>query len=195
MQFERRILHRNAETWEIAFLGAVLTCIYGGLRFADAQRLPFQSFVLDHRTFRRVCDRTKTSHKGQPWGLLTRGLLSRGAWTWVSKCLTTLDDIWANSGLDSIDFLFFTLEGHNISPMSYADALCTLRHLISCPWKSDPPTGLISVNFTMHSMKSTLLAWAIQVPGISEDMRLVQGHHKGRTSLKVYSRDDVFRQS
>ncbi len=46
----------------------------------------------------------------------------------------------------------------------------------------------------MHSMKSTLLAWAIQVAGISEDMRLVQGHHRGRTSLNIYLRDDVFLQ-
>ena len=46
----------------------------------------------------------------------------------------------------------------------------------------------------MHSMKTTLLAWAIQVPGISDDMRLVQGHHRGRSSLRTYSRDDVFLQ-
>ena len=50
MQFERRILQRNTPDWEVAFLGAVLTCVYGGLRFADAQRLPFRSFVLDART-------------------------------------------------------------------------------------------------------------------------------------------------
>ena len=78
--------------------------------------------------------------------------------------------------------------------MSYADALRTLRSLIPCPWKSETPPGIVGINFTMHSMKSTLLAWAIQVPGITEDMRLVQGHHRGRTSLKVYSRDDVFLQ-
>ena len=67
-QFERRILQRNTPAWEAAFLGAVLTCVYGGFRFADAQRLPFRSFVLDAGTFRGVCDRTKTSHKGQPGG-------------------------------------------------------------------------------------------------------------------------------
>ena len=192
MQFERRILQRNTPAWEVAFLGAVLTCVYGGLRFADAQRWPFRSFVLDARTFRGVCDRTKTSHKGQPWGLLNCGLLSKGQFTWVSKYLKTLDDIWANSNRDSIDFLFFTMEDTNISPMSYAEALRTLRCLISCPWKSGIPPGIVGINFTMHSMKSTLLAWAIQVPGISQNMRLVQGHHRGRTSLKIYSRDDVF---
>ena len=194
MQFERRILQRNTPDWEVAFLGAVLACVYGGLRFADAQRLPFRSFVLDARTFRGVCDRTKTSHKGQPWGLLNCGLLSKGQFTLVSKYLMTLDEIWAKSNLDSIDFLFFSIDDTSLSPMSYAEALRTLRTLISCPWKSETPTGISGINFTMHSMKSTLLAWAIQVQGISEDMRLVQGHHRGRTSLKVYSRDDVFLQ-
>ena len=190
MQFERRILQRSTPAWEVAFLGAVLTCTYGGLRFADSQRLPFRSFVLDKSTFRGgVCDRTKTSHKGQPFGLLTCGLLSKGQFTWVSKYLETLDDIWAQSGLESIDYLFFTIDGTAISPMSYADALRTLRSLIPCPWKSETPPGI-----GINSMKSTLLAWAIQVPGITEDMRLVQGHHRGRTSLKVYSRDDVFLQ-
>ena len=178
MQFERRILQRNTPAWEIAFLGAVLTCVYGGLRFADAQRLPFRSFVLDDRTFRGVCDRTKTSHKGQPWGLLNCGLLSKRQFTWVSRYLMTLDDIWAQSGRESIHVLFFTIEDTDIYPMSYAEALRTLRCLISCPWRSGTPPGIVGVNFTMHSMNSTLLAWAIQVPGISEDMRLVQGHHR-----------------
>ena len=130
MQFERRILQRNTPAWEIAFLGAVLTCVYGGLRFADAQRLPFRSFVLDVRTFRGVCDRTKTSHKGQPWGLLKCGLLSKGQVTWVSRYLMTLDDIWAQTGRESIDFLFFTVEDTNISPMSYAEALRTLTEML-----------------------------------------------------------------
>ena len=173
MQFEQRILQRNTPAWEV--------CVYGGLRFADAQRLLFRSFVLDASTFRGVCDRTKTSHKGQPWGLLNCGLLSKGQFTWVSKYLMTLDDIWESSNLEAIDFLFFTMHETSISHMSYADALRTLGSLISCPWKSGTPPGIVGVNFTMHSMKSTL-AWAIQVPGISEDMRLVQGHHRGRTS-------------
>ena len=115
MQFERRILQRNTPDWEVAFLGAVLTCVYGGLRFADAQRLPFRSFVLDASTFRGVCHRTKTSHKGQPWGLLNCGLLSKGQFTWVSKYLMTLDQIWANSNLDSIDFLFFVMDDTSVS--------------------------------------------------------------------------------
>ena len=155
MQFERRILQCNTPAWEVAFLGAVLTCVYGGLRFADAQRLPFGSFVLDARTFRGVCDRTKTSHKGQPWGLLSCGLLSKGQFTWVSKYLMTLDDIWANSNRDSIDFLFFTMEDTNISPMSYAEALRTLRCLISCPWKSGIPPGSKRILNLCFSSRST----------------------------------------
>ena len=56
---------------------------------------------------------------------------------------------------------------------------------MQCPWRSEAPVGVEGINFSMHSMKTTLLAWAIQVEGISEDMRLVQGHHRGRTSLKI----------
>ena len=193
-QFERRILQRSATQFEVAFLGATLVCIFGGLRFADSQRLPLRSLIIDASSLRGVCDRTKTSHHGQPWGLLISGLLSLGSFTWVSKYLMVLDELWHRSGLESIDYLFFTLNGDSISPMSYSEALKTLRYYIQCPWKSEQASGVAGINFTMHSMKTTLLAWAIQVPGISDDMRLVQGHHRGRSSLRTYSRDDVFLQ-
>ena len=65
---------------------------------------------------------------------------------------------------------------------------------MQCPWRSEAPVGVKGISFSMHSMKTTLLAWAIEVEGISEHMRLVQGHHRGRTSLKIYSTDDVFLQ-
>ena len=193
-QFERRILQRSATHFEVAFLGATLVCIFGGLRFADSQRLPLRSLIIDASSLRGVCDRTKTSHHGQPWGLLISGLLSLGSFTWVSKYLMVLDELWHRSGLESIDYLFFTLNGDSISPMSYSEALKTLRYYIQCPWKSEQTSGVAGINFTMHSMKTTLLAWAIQVPGISDDMRLVQGHHRGRSSLRTYSRDGVFLQ-
>ena len=53
----------------------------------------------------------------QRMALLKCGLLSKGQFTWVSKYLMTLDDIWANSSRESIDFLLFTIEDTNISPM------------------------------------------------------------------------------
>lgn len=57
-------------------------------------------------------------------------------------------------------------------------ALKTLGFFVQCPWRSEAPVGAEGFNFSMHSLKTTLLAWAIQVEGISEDMRLVQGHHR-----------------
>ena len=94
-------------SFEVSFLGATLICVFGGLRFADSQRLPLRSLILDASSLRGVCDRTKTSHHGQPWGLLISGLLSLGSFTWVSKYLMVLDELWHHSGLESIDYLFF----------------------------------------------------------------------------------------
>ena len=67
-----------------------------------------------------------------------------------------------------------------------------LRHYLQLPWLSQP-LALPELNFTAHSMKATLLSWALQVPGITEADRLRQGHHR-RGSAELYSRDDVLGQ-
>ncbi len=77
MQFERSMLQRNTPAWESAFLGAVLTCVYGGLRFADSQRLPFRSFVLDIALSGECAIEQRRPTKDSP-ALLNCGLLSKG---------------------------------------------------------------------------------------------------------------------
>ena len=71
-------------------------------------------------------------------------------------------------------------------------ALRWLRHYLQLPWLSQP-LALPELNFTAHSMKATLLSWALQVPGITDADRLRQGHHR-RGSAELYSRDDVLGQ-
>ena len=71
VQFERRLLQKSATQNEVLFLGLCLVAIWGGLSFADAQRMPLSSIVLDRDNIRGSCFRSKTSHKGQPFGCKT----------------------------------------------------------------------------------------------------------------------------
>ena len=93
VHFERRILQQQASDNEILFLGACLLTCWGGLRFADSQRLPLKSFVLSESCLRGTCSRVKTSHKGQPFGLQSQGFLFHGSFDWVFKYLQILDDM------------------------------------------------------------------------------------------------------
>ena len=106
VQFERRLLQKSATQNEVLFLGACLVGIWGGLRFADAQRMPLSSIVLDRDNIRGSCFRSKTSHKGQPFGCKTSGFLSHGSFNWVIKWLQMVDEIWENSGLSEIESIF-----------------------------------------------------------------------------------------
>ena len=45
--------------YQVLFLGSCLVAIWGGLRFADAQRMPLSSIVLDRDNIRGSCFRTK----------------------------------------------------------------------------------------------------------------------------------------
>lgn len=195
-QFERRILQSASSVNEILFLGACLIALYGGLRFADCQRMKLSSLVLGQDTLRGVVEKTKTTHRGQPFGLITQGLLSAGSENWCLKFLRTLDQVWHASNLDSIDSLFLqVIEGTGIEVLSYGAALKLLRESLKCPWRSSvSPLQDFAINFTLHSLKTTMLAWSVQVPGLTEEQRMVQGHHRGKTSLRIYSRDDVHSQ-
>ena len=73
--------------------------------------------------------------------------------------------------------------------MSYSTALKWLRHFLAFPWLSDPPI-LPLTNYTLHSLKGTLLSFALELPEISDGDRASQGHHRG-SSIVLYSRDDV----
>lgn len=202
---ERRILQSNCSPSEVWLLGAILITLWGGLRFADAQRCSWESFVWDGKCLRASCWRTKTSHRGQPFGVWASGFLSIGARSWLWKWLSTLDQLWyleSTTDLNMLppDFLFPKMTGMQIespwSPMTYSEALFWIRHVCTIPWKA-PPFAV--ANVTAHSMKSTLLSWGAQLSAdgiVSPEERMLQGHHRQShaRSLRLYSRDDVFGQ-
>ena len=114
VQFERRILMSTCTTAEIIMLGSILACVWGGLRFADAQRCNFKSFCFDGESFRATCWRTKTSSRGQPWGFVAHGLLSLGTYSWTEKWLSTLDELWHHAKSTDLDMQApdFSISGH-----------------------------------------------------------------------------------
>ena len=198
VQFERRLLQKSASPNEVLFLGSCLIAIWGGLRYADAQRLPLSSFVLDQNSIRGSCFRSKTSHKGQPFGCKTAGFLSHGTFNWTIKWLQTVDDIWHQSGITDIEAIFIQWNGDKLHVLSYGETIQMLRHYLLTPWRSQKsPLSDFNINFALHSMKTTFLAWTAQRSDIfTEEQRMVQGHHKSQksSSLRRYSRDDVYPQ-
>ncbi len=52
-------------------LGAILLMVWGGLRRSDVQRLQFSSLVIDDKSIRGWCWRTKSSKHGMPFGIQT----------------------------------------------------------------------------------------------------------------------------
>ena len=179
VQFERRILMATCTTAEIVMLGSILACVWGGLRFADAQRCNFKSFCFDGASFRATCWRTKTSSRGQPWGFVAHGLLwvhihglKNGCRPWMSCGIMQKQLIWI---CKSRTFYFRSCV---MMALSCHEALKWIRHLARLPWKRTPQT---SDHLSVHSMKSTLLSWGSQLMAdgqVSSEERLLQGHHR-----------------
>ena len=192
VHFERRILQQQASDNEILFLGACLLTCWGGLRFADSQRLPLKSFVFTESCLRGTCSRVKTSHKGQPFGLQTQGFLSHGSFDWMFKYLQILDTVWYKSGLEELDCIFIQWHEESIHILSYAEALHLLRYYLRCPWSKNP-VDLTMQSYTLHSLTSTFLAWSSQLPSeVTPEERHIQGHHAmPQSSMRRY---DVFLQ-
>ena len=202
LQFERRLLMSSCPMTEVVILGSILLCVWSSLRFADAQRCSFGSMCFDGISLRGSCWRTKTSSRGQPWGVLASGFLSLGSFNWIEKWLVSMDELWFKAksthlDMPTPDFLFPQLSQDGIAlpwtPMSYAEALAWIRKMACLPWKSQPQP---SSQWTAHSMKSTLLAWGAQMVAegrVTAEERMLQGHHRQGTSksLRTYSRDDV----
>ena len=75
----------------------LLCPLWGGLRFADGQRISLQSLSSCVTALRGSCYRTKTSRCGQPWAIQARGCLSHGEWSWVAQWLLALDTVWSGA--------------------------------------------------------------------------------------------------
>ena len=168
VQWERRILMSACSTSEILLLGSFLLMAWASLRFSDAQRIEMGRMVLTETDLRGIVWRSKTTTVGMPFGAVNSGLLSKGAHSWVWKFLKTLDTILQDNGIADIDFLLPHCDANSVSfpltPMTYATALFHLRRMINCPWRSsvNPMLGL-DLNFTLHSLKATLLSWGPQL--------------------------------
>eukprot|EP00435_Cladocopium_sp_Y103_P074949 s4_g52.t1 len=170
-----------------------------GSRFSDAQRIEMTRMVLTTCELRGIIWRSKTTTLGMPFGAINSGLLSKGAHSWIWKYIRTLDELLHQNGVPDVDFLLPHCDADAVQlpwiPMTYATALLHLRRLIHCPWRSssNPMLGL-DLNFTLHSLKATLLSWGPQVAThTNPEQRLQQGHHVSQSSsLAVYSRDNVW---
>eukprot|EP00435_Cladocopium_sp_Y103_P041829 s3000_g11.t1 len=172
---------------------------WASLRFSDAQRIEMTRMVLTDSELRGVIWRSKTTTLGMPFGATNSGLLSKGAHSWMWKFIRTMDSVLHQNNASDVDFLLPHCDMEQVQlpliPMTYATALFHLRRLIHCPWRSssNPMLGL-DLNFTLHSLKATLLSWGPQLAmHTNTEQRLQQGHHVSQSSSSaVYSRDNVW---
>ena len=140
---------------EQVLLGGFLCLLWGGLRFADGQRISLQSLSWCITALRGSCYRTKTSRSGQPWAIQARGFLSHGEWSWVAQWLQALDTVWsgAHNAVSDGDFLLPMTNGQNFTyplvPMPYSQALHWLRYFSTLPWKHSTVPASANPNIQM----------------------------------------------
>ena len=65
--------------------------------------------------------------------------------------------------------------------------------MLQIPWKIHNFTIPVQ-SHTVHSCQTTVLSWASQLPqgAVSSEQRHLQGHHSYQSSMRLYSKDDVF---
>lgn len=200
VNWERKVLQSACDPLLRIILGSFLFQSWSGLRWADMQRLSPGQLLFDLKAVRGCAWKSKTSHRGQPFGLLACGFLSHGSNSWLSMFLRSLDEIFANHADSDQDFLLPRIFMQNDSlrlqiplvPMTYTDSLFYIRRYINCPWKASQPFSFDVSSYTVHGLKSTMLSWGAQIPEIPEEWRRLQGHHRPQQqSVRLYSRDDV----
>ena len=200
IQWEKRLLTSSCPEHMILILGFLLVLIWGSLRFSDAQRTDLRSLVYNGENLRGLSWRTKTTNRGQAFGVLAQGLLSKRSFHWMHRYLSTLDALLDRVGAEDIDYLMPDVMDQTgvvlpLQPMSYATAVKWLRYCVRAPWKQQPGSRLDPSMFTIHSCKATVLSWSAQQAHLlTEEARLQQGHHRigSKGPLRLYSRDDVY---
>ena len=171
------------------FSGAVLLCIWSSLRFGDAQHLHLQDLYIDADSIRGVAYRTKTK-RYMPFGCLVCGLCKMPLHQcWVFHWLHALASqvTLCRDTSDFPDYIFLSLTAGEARPISYAETLSQLRQLL-LRWGRIPPEQCLQ--YTLHSMKVTLLAFWRQAD-FSLESRHLQGHHEFASSSALYGRDDI----
>ena len=139
---------------------------WASLRWSDMQRLDLASVVLGSDHLAGWCWRTKSSKRGMPWGCLSCGL---GLGFFREVC---------------------SLRDCKGKPLGYSGMLAQLRRCLVVYAGLSPS---VASRFTLHSLKTTLLAWSSQVE-VPEVLREAQGHHRSATvsaCVRRYSRDDI----
>lgn len=181
-KLERAFLEVEGESRVI--LGAILLMIWGSLRWSEIQRLDLKSVQLCDGMIKGRCWRTKSSVRGMPWACLSSGCCGSD---WGSVLMETIADIRSSNPLQ--DFLV-SAKGH---PMPYAAMLGHLRCFLSSV--SSLQQEFVR-QYTLHSLKATLLTWALQCHAPVAE-RAAQGHHKipgASGCVQKYGRDDIFPQ-
>ena len=201
--WERRILQSASTRYEIMMLGAFLLITWSGLRFADAQRMNVDSLVFNFQELRGMVWRSKTMAAGHPFGVKASGLCSLGTFTWLYKFLRTWDEVMHDLQISRTrcDFLIPTMSPDGsfsvFEPLDYAGTTKNFRDMLLTPWKSwqgPHPLDKLQMQYTLHSMKATLLSFGPQLGSlVSDSDRLLQGHHQDpKRSLNLYGRDSVW---
>ena len=202
-QWERRILQSASTKYEIVMLGSFLLITWSGLRFADAQRMNVDSLVFNFQELRGMVWRSKTMAAGHPFGVKASGLCSLGTFTWLYKFLKTWDEVMHELQIPRTrcDFLIPTMSPDGsfpiFEPLDYAGTTKFFRDMLLTPWKSwqgSHPLDKLQMQYTLHSMKATLLSFGPQLGSlVSDSDRLLQGHHQDpKRSLNLYGRDSVW---
>eukprot|EP00435_Cladocopium_sp_Y103_P058443 s1619_g20.t1 len=165
-------------TQDTLALVVFLLMVWGALRFSDIQRIDVSSIYLERGIVRGRCYRTKTSRVGMRFGLLTLGLYA--AW-----------DDGVRQLCNAMRLCDFLLAGPGGSRANFAYALGLFRKLLVSVGGVLPEQAC---NYTLHSLKTTGLSWALQLE-VDHVQRRLWGHHRGRDSgtkmANKYSRDDV----
>ena len=115
-------------------LGAILLMVWGGLRWSDVQRLPFSSLVIDDKSIRGWCWRTKSSKHGMPFGIQTCGVTPA---MWGQRYGVMLAE--CTKAMPERDFLFSTRVA---TRLRHEAALPTPHHLRYRQWLA--PCGPIA---------------------------------------------------
>lgn len=127
IQRERRLLQAGCTPTERLVLGGFLLMIWGGLRFADLQRITHSSLMASCSEIRGFCWRTKTCSKGQPWGLTASGFLSNGDFFWVMQFFQHWDHLFGTQPCENTDFFIPSCNADGplipLQAMSYVEAL------------------------------------------------------------------------
>ena len=84
-----------------------------------------------------------------------------------------------------------------VEPLDYAGTTKIFSDMLLTPWKSwhgPHPLEKLQMQYTLHSMKATLLSFGPQLGSlVSDSDRLLQGHHQDpKQSLNLHGRDSVW---